>query len=297
MSSIFDFIQRLNPHIKKSTVQRDLENSLKELSSFAMPMVKSMADTTAASPLKSEWNNVFESHLRDGIKFSRKSSNIWLDLYAALTNVQSNGEFLKKVIEDYLQEDTLRDGITARASHVVRLVGAISFITNYVAEVTDYSIAQESVVMGDVSDTPPAQEKHIRTSLAKFVSCLKDTALPPKEFEKLFNDIPEAFLTGNTAAIKGMFSAKEIDPFVGMQGVNGWTGSPIFAIRMMWETYHAERFHAMKERKTILELRLIHLQNQQNDSTNPRLQKEIEGLQARINKYDRKIREVESSLE
>lgn len=297
MTALIDFIKNLNPRIKKTTVERDLESTLKELASFTMPMVKSMADTTSASPLKSEWFDIFDSHVRDGLKTARKSSNIWLDIYAALVNVQANGEFLTKCVNDYMQEDTLRDGITARASQMVRLVGAMSFVTTYTAEVCDYTLAQEAVKMGDEDATPPAQAKHMRDDLGKYVRLLQDVSMAPKEFQTLFNDIPEIYLsTQNMATVSALFTPKQLDPFVNIKAADGWNGSPVYSLRLMWETWSAERFHAMKERKAMMELRLIHLQNKLEGSPNPRLESEIEGLQARINKYDRKIREVEASL-
>ena len=296
MSSIFDFIKNLNPHIKKTVVQRDLENTIKELSSFTLSMVKTLADKTAASPLTNPWFETFESRLRDGVKFERKSKNVWLDLHAVLTNVLANAEKLSKFVEDYLQEDTIRDGITFRASHMVRLAGAMSFVTNYTAEIADFAVAMENVAKGDENVTPPAQQQYLTQNIDKYIGCLKDVSVTPKDFERMFNDIPSAFMSGDTQAVRGMFSEKELDPYVGMKGVTGWTGSPIFAVRMMWESYQADRFQTMKERKSIMELRLIHLENQRNSSENPRLQKEIDGLQARISKYDRKIREIEASI-
>lgn len=297
MSLLTDFIKSLAPHIKKATVQRELDSTLKELTTLTMPMVKNMADTTSASPLKNDFMKVFESHIRDNLNFSRKGGNIWIDLYAALVNVQANGEAVKKLVDELLQEDTLRDGITVRSAQLIRLAGAISFVNTFTAEVTDYSLAQEAVKMGDADATPPAQARHIREALPRYAQLLKDVAMPPKEFSKLLSDVPDAYIKGGKSdLVHDLFTPKQIDPFGAIKMAQGWTGSPIFAARMMWESYQAERFHAMKERKNMMELRLLHLENMRANSPNPRLQAEIEGLQARINKYDRKIREVEASL-
>lgn len=297
MANLFDFIKSLAPHIKKPTVQRELDATIKELTSLTMPMVKSMADTTAASPLTNDFQEVFESHIRDSLKFARKGSNIWLDLYAALTNVQANADIVKKLVDDLLQEDTLRDGITARSAQLVRMAGTISYVNTYTSEVCDFVLSQESVKLGSEDDTPPAQARYIRDGLAKYAALLKDVSIPTKEFEKLLSDVPDAYVTGGASSlVEDLFTAKQLDPFNSIRGVQGWTGSPVFAARMMWESFWADRFHAMKERKAMLELRLIHLENQRAQSPNPKLQREIEGLQARINKYNRKIREVEASL-
>lgn len=297
MTILTDFIKSLATHIKKSTVQNEVNATLKELSTVTMPMVKSLGDASSVNAFKSEFFGVFESQLRDNLKFARKGGNAWLDLYAALVNVQANTETLKKMVDELLQEDTLRDGITVRSAQLVRLSGACSFVNSYTAELCDYAVTQEAVKLGSPDNTPPAQAKHIRENLERFCRILQDVSMAPKDFNKILSDVPDAYIKGGDAdLITSLFTPKQIDPFGSIRSTDGWTGSPIFAGRMMWESWQADRFHNLKERKKMMELRLIHLENVRAHSPNPRLEAEIEGLQSRINKYDRKIREIEATL-
>lgn len=297
ISTLFDFIKTLDPRIQKASVIKDMDAIISEMGSYVLPMVKSMADTSTSAPLNSEWFQVFESNIQTGLKTPKRSTNCWLDLYSALLNVQANATQLRTSIEARLQEDTLRDGITAVASNMIRMVAAMSFVCSYTSEACDYLIAQESVHLGDSDDTPPAQARYIRSNIEKYVTILKDISIDPKEFAKRFDVIPDVYISEkNRANLSSLYAAKDIDPFANLNLASGWSGGIIYNMRLMWESYHAERFHAMKERKAILELRLLHLNNQRAGSSNPRLQKEIEGLQSRINKYDRKIRDVEASI-
>lgn len=296
MPSISNFITTLIPHIKKPTVQKDLDATIKELSEYSIPMAKEMSNQYKLAPFKSTFYKVFVSHVNNHVKFEKKSDNIWFNISTALLNVQANAEKLRSMIDNYLQEDTLRDGITAKSANYLRMAGAMSFVSAYVTEVSDYILAQEAVVFGDTDETAPAQAKYLTDNAEKFARLLADTSIPTKDFEIIFSDIPDVYLQAkNQDAVAGMFTAKQLDPFNSLAG-SGWIGSPVYTIRMMWETFQAERYHAAKDRKAMLELRLIHLQNRQHDESNPRIQREIEGLQARIQKYDQKIRRVEESL-
>lgn len=297
MSGILNFISGLLPRIEKSTIQKDIETTVKELRDYTLPMVNELSNQYKLVPFKSEFYNTLQSHVYDQVKFAKKSPNLWLDLSNALTNTLSNASVLEDLIKNYLQEDTLRDGITARAAHVLRMVSAMSFVSTYVLEAADFALIQEAVKLGDDDTVAPKQAEYIKNNMEKFARTLADVSIPTNEFNKLMQDIPDVFLSDkNASAVGAMFTAKQIDPFSKLSAMSNWTGSPIFTIRLAWETYQAERYYAAKDRKSVLELRLIHLQNKQAGENNPRLEKEIEGLEARIRKYEQKIRKIEESI-
>lgn len=297
MSSLISFIKSLNPRIQKPVVLKDIDAVIKELRDVAIPMTRDLSVSYQASPFRSKWYDVFENNVRAEVKFAKKSNNFWTDLNAALQLTLINAQALRKFTEDYLQEDTLRDGITAKATNIVRMVSAMSFVSGFVIDAADYTLVQEAVALGQEDSTPPAQAEYINRNIQKFAQVLADTCIDPKKFESLFGDIPDVYVSDkNASVIASMFSNRQLDPFPNMSVMTNWTGSPIYSARLVWETWMADRYHASKDRKAMLELRLIHLENLHANSPNPRLEREIEGLQARIRKYDKKIREIEDSL-
>lgn len=297
MSALFNFVKSLNPRIRKSDAQSEIETTIKELREYTLPMARTLSEQHKVVPFKSSFYKVFEANVYDHVKFSNKGTNLWLNISGALNNVLENAEVTKKLIDDVLQEDTLRDGVTARVAHVLRFAGALSFVSRYITEVADYILSQEAVALGDEDSTAPAQAKYLKDNIEKFARLLADTSIPPKDFQRMMADIPDAYVSEKDAStVMSMFTSKQLDPFTKMAGMSNWINSPVFVIRMMWETYQAERYHAAKDRKAMLELRLIHLQNRQQNENNPRLQREIEGLEARIRKYEQKIRKIEESI-
>lgn len=297
MSALFNFVKSLNPRIRKSDAQSEIETTIKELREYTLPMARTLSEQHKVVPFKSSFYKVFEANVYDHVKFSNKGTNLWLNISGALNNVLENAEVTKKLINDVLQEDTLRDGVTARVAHVLRFAGALSFVSRYITEVADYILSQEAVALGDEDSTAPAQAKYLKDNIEKFARLLADTSIPPKDFQRMMADIPDAYVSEKDAStVMSMFTSKQLDPFTKMAGMSNWINSPVFVIRMMWETYQAERYHAAKDRKAMLELRLIHLQNRQQNENNPRLQREIEGLEARIRKYEQKIRKIEESI-
>lgn len=297
MNSLIDFVKALAPHIKKSTISRDLSATIKELESFTIPMVSQLATQAKVSPFKSNFHTVLESHIRDQVKFERKTNNLWLDIGTALDNVLINARHIEKCVEEVMEEEATRDGLNAHMANLLRAAGAVSFVSSYCLNLIDYAVVQESVQAGDVDETPPAIKEHIMKNISKFAMALSDTSVAPRDFAKIFDDVPRVQLHQSAlSAVTAMFRPKQLDPFAKLGGVSNWASSPIFQLRMLWETYQAERYHAAKDRKAMLELRLLHLKNRLENNPSPRLQREIEGLEIRIKKYDRKIRDVEASV-
>lgn len=297
MSTIADFIKKLNSRTEKSTVQKDLASTLKELQGLVIPLSKDLSVQASVVPFRSDFYEVFTSHFYDNIKFDRKSKDAWLDLNHLLTNVAENCDELNKQVTEYMAEDVLRDGITAKAANMVRLAAAISFVSSYSMDMMDYALVQESVKQGGEDTIAPAQSAYVKASLEKYIRLLADVSISPVKFKALLGNIPDVYISkDNMSSVAAVFKEKDLDPFDNMRVLNNWSGSIIYSVRLMYETFMAERYHAAKDRKKLMELRLIHLNNLYAKNPNPRLEKEIDGLQKRISDYDRKIREIEQSL-
>ena len=59
----------------------------------------------------------------------------------------------------------------------------------------------------------------------------------------------------------------------------------------------ANRYKRAKELKSVLELRLLNLQQQQSGNADATLDREIEIIQSRIDSLDEKIRKAEGSVQ
>jgi len=109
-------------------------------------------------------------------------------------------------------------------------------------------------------------------------------------------ELPEVFLAEqNNQAASGFFKSNELDPFE-RYGISGFVGNPIYRIRLVVAKWQNDRYESAKAKKQQLELRLLYLQMQKDNTTDPSVVKEIERLQTRIENYDRYLREVEENI-
>lgn len=295
------YIQSLAPRISKPVVQKDIEATLKELDNQVIPMAHSVAEMYRVHPFTSLASKNLQAEIYGEIKFRSKAANYLFDLHTLLQNARANLVTIQKAVEVHVQQDTLRDGVTSRVAHLIRSASAISFISRFTLDILDFLLESETdskTHEASATEIPPARTKYILSSIERYVRLLADFGVPPKDMEKLLEDLPDVFVSPqNQRAISSMFSPAQIDPFRKTSLITNFVGNPIYHLRLMLADFEAKRYNAAKDKKVVMELRLIHLKNLLDNSPNPRVEREIEGVQKRIDSYDRYIREVEASVE
>lgn len=298
MSSLIDFIKSLIGRTEKSTLQKDIENVIKELEGYTLPQVSAAAEYSRVNPFECPFYEVFSSHLHGMLRI-RGSVNPFLALGEALDVCIINARFLKDVIDAEFQTDTLRDGMSARAGILIRSTESLAFISEYSMKVTDYLLQREIeyVTKEADEDLAPATVAYIEDNMDRFMHLLFDMSVDPKDFKTMIDNVPAVVVnTSNISKVEALYSKSSLDPFKNGQAMNGFVGNPIYHVRMMIVAYEAKRLQNAKDRKKSLELRMIHLKNVKNDNPNPAVEREIEGLQKRIDEYDRFIREQMDSV-
>jgi hypothetical protein len=72
--------------------------------------------------------------------------------------------------------------------------------------------------------------------------------------------------------------------------------NPIYHLRSILAEWQAKRYKYNKERKALLELRLLQLNMKNSNTSDPKVQKEIEYIQSRVDDLGMYISSVEEDL-
>ena len=91
-------------------------------------------------------------------------------------------------------------------------------------------------------------------------------------------------------------SSGKIDLFDNLP--TGFIGSPIYTVGLVFAQWEADRHKELKDKKKLLELRLLHLRLlQEQGKGDANQEKEITYLQRRVTDIDYKVSKIESSLD
>lgn len=297
---LFDFAKRLLPSLEKNRIIEDIRVTIAELENSALPNYSAASEFFKLNKIKSselsDMTDIFYRNIND--KSMRQSSMI-ADVYKRLPNLIENAKYISTLIENELEADLIREGLTARKLLIIRAAESISFLSGFMLDLLNYAFVQETVVVteGDNSiDMSVVKIQHVENNMIRFSKILGEYAVQPAEFKKVLREIPEVVINErNQMSVSGVYKESVIDPFSTGYMV-GFYYNPIYHLRLAISEWQAGRYKANKDKKKVLELRLLHLKLKSEKKNDPKLEQDITYLQSRIDKIERDLKRVEEDL-
>lgn len=300
---IFSFVKALLPRIGKDEVLEDLRVTAGELEQIVTPNFTHAADYFRSNKMKSDANKDLSDAFYQ--KFDKgsvsKQTSFIAEVTARLPFLKENLAYVQAQIEELMERDIISEGLTAKKAILVRTAAHLSFISRFSVDLLNLVYVNEALETGaDVEESmqlAPIVIKHVENGIKPFANYLSDYGIPNKDFVKIYTVIPDVVVSSrNEHSIVGVYNEKDIDPFKSAY-VSGFAGNPIYTVRLLFAEWQASRYKANKDKKKMLELRLLHLKLMQDKKQDPKVEAEINYIQSRVDKIERSMREVEESLE
>lgn len=296
---IISFVKSLLPRIDKESVLEDIEVTKSELNNGVLGIYDSAEIHFKVTGIKSkrakEIQNVFYRNF--SIKGHKKQSTMVGDILQAMRTVKVNLDHVESQVEDLFNRDIIRDGLTIRKSILLRAAEHISFITRYSVDLINLLCileAEEAKVehLEGFSQAPKLREM-VEKNVFIFAKLLSIYGQKPEDFKSVIVAIPDAVLNDTTIQnIVAVYKEEDVDP-MNSAVIQNFQGNPIYHVRLVFAEWQANRYKAFKDKKKMLELRLLHLRMQQNNENDPGLEKEIAYLQDRVENIEYKLKKME----
>ena len=300
---LFSFVKALLPRLGKDQILEDLRITAGELEQVVVPNFKHAADYFRINKFKSDANKTLSEMFYQRFEKGSmsKQSSIVGEVAVRLGFVQDNLAYVQAQIDELMERDIINEGLTAKKAILVRAADQISFISRFSSDLLNYIYVYEAAEYGteqqEAMQLAPAVQKRVIAGIKIFASYIGDYGIPNKEFEKLVLSVPDIVVSSrNENSIMGMYKEQEIDPFTSAY-VQGFNNNPIYTVRLIFAEWQASRYKATKEKKKMLELRLLHLRLLQEKKNDSKIEAEIEYIQNRVDKMERSMREIEESVE
>jgi hypothetical protein len=306
LPNIVSFIKSLLPSLNKSDLESDLEISLDYISTIQDSYAKLEEvqkvitfSSEAVKELEKEFYKEF-STVKHKVKLSpfKKLSTDTLILFK---NVKINGDYVLKDIFKSLNDVVVSQSLTAYKANLIRLVGHYFFITRYALDLINFIYTEE--IKNSELDTNAdynlnkKQIEFIKKNMWIYARLLAVYGDDHENFKLKLSSIEEINIPKDKIeeAIDAYDSYK-IDIFNNLP--NGFIGSPIYSVRLIFATWEANRYRMLKDKRKLLELRKLHLEVVKDKGQNDiGLEKEIAYLQKRLTNIDKQIADIESDVE
>lgn len=300
--NLIQFVGALLPKVEKSKINEDLRVTMTELEQTAIPTYKNASEycrsNKPSSSLSEELTLAFyKSFDRQG---SAKAGNMISEIERRLGYVRENAAYLKDLVDRDMETISVSTGLTAKKALLVRAASSISYISRYSLDLLTVVYTAEAVKanaeVAEYLTMSPAIQKRTVANIGRFAALLSDYGIPNKDFARILTGVPDVFLKNAIGKdVSDIYSDAELDPFKSNY-LPGFTYSPIYQIRMVVAEWQAGRYKANKDKKKMLELRLLHLKLLSEKKNDPKLEQEIQYIQGRIDSTERYLRDVEDGL-
>lgn len=303
--NILTFIKSLLPSVQKTDIENDIELSLEAISTIQTEY-NNLRDILEVTPLQSKNSkNIIKSIYTELNKFKpdvdlTRKQDIAKDTITLFSNAKINGEYIYEQIRDTVNDVVVTEALTAARANIFRSVAHYFFMTRYALDLLNYIYIQESKLALSELDKGfklnKKQEEFITKNSWVYARLLSVYGSSSSKFKDHLQSIESISVSKNKLdEVEDMYSSNKLDLFNNLP--NGFIGSPIYSVRLIFAQWTADRHRNLKDKKKLLELRVLHLRllKEQNQS-DVSVEKEIQYLQNRLDDIDYSIAKIEQDL-
>lgn len=217
-----------------------------------------------------------------------------------LNAVQTNGEYIRKEVNDISNEVIVSKALSMFKGNVVRAVGHYFFITRYVLDLANLMYAQEAEFggsdLGSEATPNKKQVEFVSKNMWTFARVIAVYAQSPSDFKMKMEQLTPAIITDEQMdSVLSTHQYDKVDLFDNLP--DGFIGSPIYSVRLVFAQWEADRYRQLKDKKKLLELRSLHLKILTEQGTGDvSTERELSYLQKRVTDIDYKLAKIEESV-
>lgn len=300
------FVKSLLPSFDKSDLETDMEISLDEISVITESYTQLEEIFKVSKPESKEVKDLFKEFYKELKEVKPKvklspTENFAADTLTLMKNVKINGDHLLKEISDSVNDVVVSQALTAYKVNLLRSVAHYYFMTRFATDLVNFIYVSEADHAGmeltKEYKLNPKQKQFITKNLWIYARMVAVYGDDHAHFQDKLSSVGEITIPKDSAdEAVSVYEADKIDVFNNLP--QGFVGSPIYTVRMIFSQWEADRYRSMKDKKRLLELRYLHLKlmKEQNQS-DINIEKEIMHLQKRLTDLDFKISKIESDVE
>lgn len=301
---LLSYLTSLLPHMDRETVLEDLQMTKTELTANVMTSYAAAAECFNVNKIASEdvislQEQFFAAYGKPKLG---RSANFIAELNSLIKNLVDNVDYTSEQLEDVMEKDIISEGLTAKKAILVRAAEQTSFCSRYLLDLLTWVYLKESIQaykkngQTPPDEMPPSLENNIVINIGNFGRLMSLYGISPSDYKSRLATLPDVVYNSATAdSLNGVYAESKLDP-LGVPLTNNFIGNPIFHLGLIVAEWQANRYKSAQDKKKMLELRLMNLKLQSEGKNDPGLEKEIQHIEERIQKYEYVMKKHEDAV-
>ena len=288
LNSIRMFIGTMDSTIKRKDVIKHVDLMFSSISEDVIPSLEQLEEGV---------NNIDKDKLvklknlavMAGIKV-KDGKDIISKIKLTFVNIQKEYSTLTDLVNKELNEIITNKTITAKDAVILRVISDIAAMNSYVLDFSYYLLINDKE-----TNLPKYKLKTINEGQTTFTSLYK---VYSENLHKLLQDI--AKVSDNQLDVNDESGMTDImlnktGKTVSLPQANGFINNPIYHIRLWSTDREINKYEALKDKKRLIELKVLELKLKQSNSNEPGLSKQIEYYEEKLSKTEHAIERIEQN--
>ena len=284
--------------MEKKRIVESLQSIKEELSDVTIPLYEQSYKTFSKKRFKDSEVNQFEKEMANNVKSFR--NNHLFTILNSMKNASKTIDALIIVFNNYKEDKIYKDGMSILTANQLQYSELSSFVAGYSRRwllflyTLETSVDKKAGFKG--TDEYIRESEYLNKNKQSFFSGVGILSKPHKEVDKSFKSIPDISVDPDSPVDPSItVGSSKVDP---MQfGLVPRAFHFIYHIRMAYTNWQLKRHTLMVEEKRQLELKMLMLKELRDDNTvnDPKLEKQIESGENRIEKLRYEINRLEEA--
>lgn len=283
IANLIDTIQSFVYSTRKDVAYTFLDHIMRNMNEELLPSFDAIIATKNLDVIKK--NKIFPIVYKNANIVASDNYKALEKMRESFTYISKQHSNLKTLIDRDMQDTLINKTMNAKSAAIVKILQDIAAMNSYMLDLLYYLIVDERI-----TNLPKIKLKRIKEDIPKFTEMFKvygynfgtlieevrkvsDEPLPE---DKTRIDVIDAILNNNGKLVN--------------LPAAGFVNNPIYHFRMWLVDRDVKKYESLKEKKQLIELRLMELKLEQEDAHDPNLSKQVKY-------YEEKLADIEYSIE
>jgi len=288
LKNLIDYFDKLNHTIKKEDVVTVTDETLDSLNNTVLPTLEAVIKDATKETLD---NNPALKRLTMLLGVKGTGKDTLVKLKKILEEINKSSKKIESLVDNELNDVVTDKTATVKDAAIIKLINDINIITMYTNDFL-YVI----LLKGDTENTDltKATLNTIQDNIPTYANILKQFS---RDFSKQLDNISK--LSDdliNVEPKKIPFLEKLLSKkgsTIDTVNTDSFNGNPIYHIRIWLTDKDIAKYELLKDKKKLIELKLLELKLKQKQEDNPKLAKRIEYYENKIAKIEYQIARYE----
>ena len=288
ISSLRDLVLRLNTTITRKDVMKNVELIFSSISEDVIPSLKELEDNIDKVS-KEKLLKLKNVAAISGIKH-KDHKDIITKILVTYTSIQKEYTTFLDLVNKELSEVITNKTITAKDAVILRIISDIASMNSYVLDFSYYLLINDKETI-----LPKYKLKYVNDGSVLFSSLYK---VYSNNIHKLLQDVYKT--SDNKLDVEDESGMNEVmlsktGKLVVLPQASGFINNPIYHFRIWLTDREMNKYESLKDKKRLIELKVLELKLKQSNGNEPELSKQIEYYEEKLSKTEHAIERIEQN--